>query len=161
VLMIAHNLGLPHAARGDFQRASDCFRILTGPENSRLGPEEGAAYLNLARIATISGDFAGAGALLGDAREIARKWRLTALTADVHEAEGTLLREMGDLDAARDRYLRARTLLTELGRADLLANLSEEEALLASRGGRHEEAQRMASDLVSRARQAGSEETLA
>src|SRR5207249_2263293 len=81
VLMIAHNLGLPHAARGDFRRASECFQILTGPDNPRLGPEEGAAYLNLARIAILQGDHARAAATLGDAREIARKWRLTALTA--------------------------------------------------------------------------------
>src|SRR5207247_7039624 len=36
ILMIAHNLGLPHAMAGDFLRASECFRILTSPENPRL-----------------------------------------------------------------------------------------------------------------------------
>src|SRR3989442_962916 len=79
ILMIAHNLGLPHAASGDFRRASECFRILTNRKNTRLGPEEGAAYLNQARIATVQGRCARASTLLGRAREIARKWRLQGL----------------------------------------------------------------------------------
>lgn len=161
ILMIAHNLGLPHAVRGDFRRASECFQILTGPDNPRLGPEEGAAYLNLARIATLRGAYADAGALLGDAKEIARKWRLQALEADVLEAEGNLLRERGDLDAAEERYGRARAHFTELGRLDLATNLAEEEAILASRRRKHPDAERQALALVDRARAAGETESLA
>jgi len=147
-LMIAHNLGLPHALRGDFQKASDCFRILTEPGNERLGPEEGTAYLNLARIATLRGEYGRAADLLGDAAEIARKWRLQALTADVVEAEGTLLRETGDLDGAREKYARARLMFTELGLHAVLDNLVEEEAILASLRGAGEEAVKLASRLV-------------
>jgi ATP/maltotriose-dependent transcriptional regulator MalT/DNA-binding SARP family transcriptional activator len=160
-LMIAHNLGLPHAVRGDFQRASECFRILTGPDNPRLGPEEGAAYLNLARIATLRGEHARAASLLGDAAEIARKWRLQALTADVVEAEGTLLRETGDYDAAREKYARARALFTELGLLEVVDNLGEEEALLACLRGEKEQAERMASGIVERRRGAAGESGLA
>jgi DNA-binding SARP family transcriptional activator/uncharacterized protein HemY len=134
-LMIAHNLGLPHAVMGEFQKASECFQILTGSDNARLGPEEGAAYLNLARIAIVRGEIARAGSLLADAKEIAQKWRLPALRADVLESEGTLLRESGDLEGARARYAQARTLFLELGRLDLIDNLAEEEAVLAARLG--------------------------
>lgn len=160
-LMIAHNLGLPHAIRGDFQRASECFQILTGPDNTRLGPEEGAAYLNLARIAILRGEFERAGSLLGDAAEIARKGRLQALAADVIEAEGTLLRETGDVDAAGEKYARARALFTELGLLDVLDNLGEEEAILACLRGEPEEADRLASGIVERRRGAGDEAGIA
>ena len=161
VLMIAHNLGLPHAMTGDFRRASECFRILTSPENSRLGPEEGAAYLNLARIATLQGDHDGASSLLGDAREIAQKWRLQGLLADVLEEEGNLCRERGDLDEAGERYARARAVLAELGRPDLLDNIAEEEAILAARRGNHGEAETLAAGAVQRRRAASDPEGLA
>ncbi|HYS78524.1 MAG TPA: hypothetical protein VEO94_06775, partial [Candidatus Dormibacteraeota bacterium] len=155
ILMIAHNLGLPHAVAGDFLRASECFRILTSPENPRLGPEEGAAYLNLARIATRRGEFGRASALLGDAREIAQKWRLQGLLADVLEEEGNLDRERGDLKTAGERYARAQTLLTELGRLDLLDGLAEEEAILAALRGNHGEAETLAAGAAKRRRAAG------
>jgi ATP/maltotriose-dependent transcriptional regulator MalT/DNA-binding SARP family transcriptional activator len=161
ILMIAHNLGLPHAVAGDFHRASECFGILTSPENPRLGPEEGAAYLNLARIATLGGDHARAASLLDDAREIARIWRLEGLLADVLEEEGNLCRERGDLEAARERYARARMLLTELGRLDLLDSLAEEEACLAARRGDHTEAESLAAAAVVRRRAAGDPEGIA
>ena len=161
ILMIAHNLGLPHAAAGDFRRASECFRILTSRTNMRLGPEEGAAYLNQARIATLQGRFARASTLLGQAREIAEKWRLQGLLADVLEGEGNLCRERGDLEAASERYSEARAVLTELGRPDLLDNLSEEEAILAARRGNHGEAETLAAAAVERRRAAGDPEGVA
>jgi ATP/maltotriose-dependent transcriptional regulator MalT/DNA-binding SARP family transcriptional activator len=160
-LMIAHNLGLPHAVRGDFRRAADCFRILTAKENTQVGPEEGAAYLNLARIAILRGEAASAAALLADAREIAQKLRLRALLADVLEAEGTLRREIGDADGARERYGEARRLFTGLGRADLLDGLAEEEAILEARARRPDEADRILVPLLERARACGDRESLA
>lgn len=161
ILMIAHNLGLPHAVQGDFRRASECFRILTGPDNGRLGPEEGAAFLNLARIETLRGDHDRAARLLLDAREIAARLRLKALTADVLEAEGTLLRESGDLDGAAGRYSRARDLFTELGLRNVLDSLAEEEALLLARRGEHEEAERVASRVADGRRQTADMEGIA
>jgi ATP/maltotriose-dependent transcriptional regulator MalT len=161
IRMIAHNLGLPHAASGDFRRASECFRILTNRKNTRLGPEEGAAYLNQARIATLQGRCARASTLLGQAREIARKWRLQGLLADVLEADGNLCRQRGDLEAAGERYSEARSVLTELGRLDLLDNLSEEEAILAARRGNHGEAETLAAAAVERRRAAGDAEGVA
>ncbi|MGH9748850.1 MAG: tetratricopeptide repeat protein, partial [Candidatus Polarisedimenticolia bacterium] len=158
ILMIAHNLGLPHAVAGDFRRASECFSILTSPENPRLGPEEGAAYLNLARIATLEGDHPRAASLLANAREIAQKSQLQGLLADVLQEEGNLCRERGDLAAARERYDRARALLTELGRPDLLDSLSEEEAILAARRGNDGEAMALAAGAVERRRAAGDRE---
>lgn len=158
ILMIAHNLGLPHAMAGDFQRASECFSILTGPENPRLGPEEGAAYLNLARIATLQGAHTRAASLLANAREIAQKSQLQGLLADVLEEEGNLCRERGDLDAARERYDRARALLTALGRLDLLDNLTEEEAILAARRGDDGAAVSLAESAVESRRAAGDSE---
>lgn len=161
VLMIAHNLGLPHAVRGDFRRASECFQILTSPDNARVGPQEGAAHLNLARIGTLRAEFDSAALFLSDAKEIARKFKLQALSADVLEAEGTLLREMGDLNGADERYRRARTLFMELGQMDLLANLAEEEAILASLRGNAHGAEEQATGLVERARESGDDEALA
>ena len=161
ILMVAHNLGLPHAVAGDFRRASECFGILTSPENPRLGPEEGAAYLNLARIETLRGDLARAATHLGDAREIAQKWQLEGLLADVVEEEGTLCRERGDLEAAAAHYARARSLLMELGRLDELDSLSEEEAILAALRGEHDEAESIAAEAAERRRAAGDPEGLA
>ena len=160
-LMIAHNLGLPHAAGGDFRRAAECFLMLTGPDNPRAGPEEGAAYLNLARVETIWGDHPRAGAHLDDAREIATRWRLQGLEADVLEAEGNLLRESGDLAAAGRKYDRARALFMELGRTDLLPGLEEEAAVLTALLGNVEEAERVARRLVAQRRETGEEEGLA
>jgi LuxR family maltose regulon positive regulatory protein len=150
--MIAHNLGLPHAVRGDFRRAAECFRLLTARESTRVGPEEGAAYLNLARIALLRGEHAEAAALLSDAREIAHKLRLRALAADVLEAEGTLLRESGDLKGAAERYARARDEFTGLGRLDLLPGLAEEEGIRLALDGRADEAERTIAPLVEQAR---------
>jgi ATP/maltotriose-dependent transcriptional regulator MalT/DNA-binding SARP family transcriptional activator len=161
VLMIAHNLGLPHAAMGDFRRASEYFGMLTGPDNLRLGPEEGAAYLNLARIETLRGHYSQSAALLGDAREIAQKLRLRALSADVLEAEGTLLRESGDLPGARSRYARARALFTELGQIELLDGLAEEEAILCARLGETREAEDTAQSLAAKRRKQGDPEGIA
>src|SRR5206468_1917725 len=158
ILMIAHNLGLPHAVAGDFRRASECFRILTSEENLRLGPEEGAAYLNLARIATRHGEYARASSLLGDAREIAQKWRLQGLLADVLEEEGNFNRERGDLKTAGECYARARAMLTELGLPDLLDGLSGEEAILAARRGNHGEAETLAAGAWKRRLAAGDAE---
>ena len=157
-LMIAHNLGLPHAVLGDFRRAAECFQILTGPDNTRLGPEEGAAYLNLARIELLSGEPARAAEFLGDAREIAHKWGLESLAADVLEAEGQLMRETGDLDGAAAKYAQARALFTEMGLLDLLDGLAEEEAILAVRRGDADRAEGLAVDLVGKRRGAGDTE---
>ena len=101
ILMIAHNLGLPHAVAGNFRRASECFRILTSSDNPRLGPEEGTAYLNLARIATLEGRWTRASVLLGEACEIARKWRLQGLLADA--------RSLAQVNASRAPRDRARS----------------------------------------------------
>lgn len=148
VLMIAHNLGLPHAVTGDLKRASECFQILTGPDNPHVGPQEGAAYLNLVRIATIRGEFTRASLLLGDAAEIARKLRLPSLAADVLEAEGNLLRESGDFAASAERYARARRLFTELGQTEVVRNIDEESAILAARNGSFDEAEDLGSSVV-------------
>ncbi len=153
-LMVAHNLGLPHAVRGDLARASECFRMLTSGDNRRLGPEEAAAHLNLARIALLSGRFEQAAARLDDAREIARRLNLRALAGDVLEAEGSLLRELGRLDDAAAKYGEARAVFTALGLQEVLDNLAEEEALLTAQRGEVERAQQLVQDLVERARQA-------
>lgn len=160
-LMIAHNLGLPHAVMGDFRRASECFRLLARPENPRLGPEEGAAYLNLARIATLRGEYEEATSLLEDAWEISQKWKLQSLAADVLEAQATLLRETGQLEAAAGKYSMARALFTSLGLHDLLDSLAEEEATLMARRGDIEQADRVASEILERMRAGGNEERIA
>ncbi|HEU5181501.1 MAG TPA: BTAD domain-containing putative transcriptional regulator, partial [Candidatus Polarisedimenticolia bacterium] len=160
IRMIAHNLGLPHAVSGDFARASECFRILTGAGGS-LGPEEGAAYLNLARIEALRGEYETAGRLLADAREIAHRLRLASLSADVSEAEGTLRRETGDLEGAREKYAEARARFTELGLQDVLESLAEEEAILAARAGAFQEAEALSSALVLSHRKADDREGLA
>ncbi len=161
IRMIAHNLGLPHAVMGDFRRASECFGILTGPDKSRVGPEEGAAYLNLGRIEILRGNYARAASLLGDAREIANRWKLQGLLADVLEAEGNLLRDSGDLAGAAEQYRRARSLLTELGQLDLLEGLAEEEAVLAVLAGDAARAEQIATEGVERRREGEDREALA
>ena len=161
IRMIAHNLGLPHALAGDFDRASECFRILTGSPEASLGPEQGAACLNLARIETLRGEYASAAKLLEDAREIASRLHLAALSADVLEAEGTLRREGGDLDGARECYGLARARFTELGLRDVLDGLAEEEAILAARRGELDEAEAQAARLVESRRKTADAEGLA
>src|SRR5262249_40617348 len=113
-----------------------------------VGPQEGAAYLNLVRIATIRGEYTRASLLLGDAAEIARKLRLPSLAADVLEAEGNLLRESGDFDAAAERYARARRLFTELGQTDVVRNVDEESAILAARSGSFDEAEDLGASVI-------------
>ena len=159
--MIAHNLGLPHAARGDLLRATECFRILTSDASPRVGPEEGTAYLNLARIATLRGELPQAARLLDDAWEIQRKWGLRGLAADVLEAEGNLLRESGDAEGAAGRYAAARAAYIELGQTEPLDSLGEEEALLTARRGELDRAERAVAEILDRARQSGRSEAIA
>jgi len=161
IRMIAHNLGLPHALFGDFARASECFRILTGSDDGSLGPEHGAACLNLARIETLRGEHASAAKLLEDAREIASRLHLSALSADVLEAEGTLRREGGDLEGAHECYALARARFTELGQHEILESLAEEEAILAARRGEFAEAEAVVLGLVESRRKASDREGLA
>jgi ATP/maltotriose-dependent transcriptional regulator MalT/DNA-binding SARP family transcriptional activator len=158
--MIAHNLGLPHAARGDLLRATECFRILTSDASPRVGPEEGTAYLNLARIATLRGELTQAARLLDDAWEIQRKWGLRGLAADVLEAEANLLRESGD-PAAGERYAAARAAYVELGQSEPLDSLAEEEALHTARHGETDRAERAVLDVLDRARRADRSEAIA
>jgi len=158
--MIAHNLGLPHAARGDLLRATECFRILTSDASPRVGPEEGTAYLNLARIATLRGELTQAARLLDDAWEIQRKWGLRGLAADVLEAEANLLRESGD-PAAAERYAAARAAYIELGQTEPLDSLAEEEALHAARQGETDRAERAVLDVLERARRTDRSEAIA
>jgi ATP/maltotriose-dependent transcriptional regulator MalT/DNA-binding SARP family transcriptional activator len=158
--MIAHNLGLPHAARGDLLRATECFRILTSDSSPRVGPEEGTAYLNLARIATLRGELAQAARLLDDAWEIQRKWGLRGLAADVLEAEANLLRESGDA-AAGERYAAARAAYVELGQTEPLDSLAEEEALYLARRGEPDRAERAILEVLDRARRGGRSEAIA
>lgn len=148
--MIAHNLGLPYAVQGEFARASECFGMLTREDNPTVGPHEGAAYLNLARIDTLEGRYEEASRGLGDAEEIARKWDLRGLMADIWEARGNLRRATGDLDAARKAYAETRSRLTDLGMVELLDNLVEEEALLAAMTGRADEARRALDEIARR-----------
>ena len=160
-LMIAHNLGLPYAVRGDYDRAAECFRMLARADNPRAGPEEGAAHLNLARIATLRGDWAESAARLDDAGEIAQKWSLEGLAGDVLEARATLLRETGRFDEAAKTYEEARRRFTALGLRDLLDGLAEEEARLAARRGEIDRALLIAGEVVRRARAAKAPEALA
>ena len=158
--MIAHNLGLPHAARGDFLRATECFRILTSDASPRVGPEEGTAYLNLARIATLRGELPQAARLLDDAWEIQRKWGLRGLAADVLEAEANLLRESGD-PAAGERYAAARAAYVELGQTEPLDSLAEEEALDLARRSEIDRAERAVLEVLDRARHGDRSEAIA
>jgi ATP/maltotriose-dependent transcriptional regulator MalT/DNA-binding SARP family transcriptional activator len=156
--VVAHNLGLPHAVRGDFDRASECFGILVGPDAPAVTPHAGAARLNLARIETIRGEYPKAASLLGDAREIASKLRLRSLAGDVLEAEGILLRETGELESARERFHAARALFTELGLLDTLDGIEEEEAILLARTGQFGEANRRVGGVLGRRRAAADAE---
>jgi DNA-binding SARP family transcriptional activator len=159
--MIAHNLGLPHAARGDLLRATECFRILTSDASPRVGPEEGTAYLNLARIATLRCELPQAARLLDDAWEIQRKWGLRGLAADVLEAEGNLLRDSGEAEGAAGRYAAARAAYIELGQTEPLDSLGEEEALLTARRGEIDRAERAVLEILERSRQSGRSEAIA
>ena len=150
---VAHNLGLPHGTRGEYDKALDYFRMLLQMEEEQeapLGPEYATAALNVARIEILRGAMQDAAGHLDDALEISRKFDLKALRGDVLEAQGNLLRETGDADGARARYAAARTVFTELGFDDLRDDVDEEEARLLLRIGAEDEALRRADDLLAR-----------
>ena len=153
VRRVAHNLGLPHGTRGEYDKALDYFRMLLQMEEEQeapLGPEYATAALNVARIETLRGAMQDAAGHLDDALEISRKFNLKALRGDVLEAQGNLLRETGDAEGARARYAAARRVFTELGLDDLCDDVEEEEARLLLRVGAVDEARRRADDLLQR-----------
>lgn len=150
---VAHNLGLPHGTRGEYDKALDYFRMLLQMEEEQeapLGPEYATAALNVARIEILRGAMQDAAGHLDDALEISRKFDLKALRGDVLEAQGNLLRETGDAEGARARYAAARRIFTELGFDDLRDDVDEEEARLLLRIGAEDEALRRADDLLAR-----------
>ncbi|MGH9868488.1 MAG: BTAD domain-containing putative transcriptional regulator [Candidatus Polarisedimenticolia bacterium] len=154
---VAHNLGLPHGMRGDYDKALDYFRMLLHLEEEAdpaPGHEYATAALNVARIEILRGRMREAARHLDDALEISRKFDLEALRADVLEAQGNLLRETGDVEGARDRYALARALFTDLGLDDLRDDVDEEEARLMLAVGEQQEGQRRADDLLQRSHEA-------
>src|SRR5262249_19447153 len=151
VRKVAHNLGLPYAMRGEYDKAVDYFRILLTPGEEgepAPGPDAATASLNIARIEILRGELREAAVHLDDALESSGKYHLRALLGDILEAQGTLLRESGDLAGAREKYAGARAIFTELGLEDLSAGLQEEEALLMLAAGSVREALRMASEIL-------------
>jgi len=155
---VAHNLGLPHGTRGEYDKALDYFRMLLHMEEEQeapIGPEYATAALNVARIEILRGSMQDAATHLDDALEISRKFGLQALRGDVLEAQGNLLREIGDAEGARTRYAAARRVFTELGLDDLRDDVDEEEARLLLRIGVEHEALRRADDLLRRCGESG------
>ena len=150
---VAHNLGLPHGMRGEYDKALSYFRMLLHVEDegeAALGPDFAIGALNVARIQILLGEFREASTHLDDAMEVSRKFRLEALKGDVLEAQGNLLREMGDRDAARERYAEAGRIFTELGLEDLRDGLEEEEIRLLLTPGVGPEVLRRVEDLRAR-----------
>jgi LuxR family maltose regulon positive regulatory protein len=129
--LIAHNLGLPAAIRGDFGEALRWSRrMLSEDESLPPVPQEATGHLNVARFNSYRGELAECEQHLDRALEICQLFNLVALRAEIFEAYGNLYRERGDVARAAEFYERAVRAYDEAG-ADLVrTELLEEQALL-------------------------------
>jgi ATP/maltotriose-dependent transcriptional regulator MalT/DNA-binding SARP family transcriptional activator len=129
--LIAHNLGLPAAIRGDFGEALRWSRRMLREDPSLPPvPQEATGHLNVARFNSYRGELAECEQHLDRALEICQLFNLVALRAEIFETYGNLYRERGDAARAAEFYERAVRAYDEAG-ADLVrTELLEEQALL-------------------------------
>lgn len=134
--LIAHNLGLPSAIRGDFGEALRWSRrMLRQSDNLPPMPQEATGHLNVARFNSYRGELIDCEQHLDRALEICQLFNLIALRAEVFETYGNLYRERGDAARATEFYERAARAYDEAGVDLARTELLEEQALLFLQAG--------------------------
>ena len=107
--MVAHNLGLPAMARGDFTQAMRWFRRMLRRDAgaaaaSRPTPQEASPHLNLARCLLFRGEFEPCEQHLNRALDLCHLFNLITQRAEAYEAYGNFYRERGDAPRAAEFY---------------------------------------------------------
>jgi LuxR family maltose regulon positive regulatory protein len=129
--LIAHNLGLPAAIRGDFGEALRWSRrMLRAADNLPPVPQEATGHLNLARFNFYRGELNECEQHLDRALEICQLFNLIALRAETFETYGNLYRERNDAARATEFYERAARAYDEAGVELARTELPEEQAIL-------------------------------
>ena len=154
--LIAHNLALPAAMRGDFGQALRWLRRLVSEDaGAPPVPQEAVARLNMARCHLTRGDLAAVEQHLERALELCQTFNLSALRGEIFEAYGNLYRERGDTARAAEHYERAARAYDEAGIDPTRRELLEEQALLNLQAGDLPAARALADRLVSARSAAG------
>ncbi|OLE51407.1 MAG: hypothetical protein AUG51_23210 [Acidobacteria bacterium 13_1_20CM_3_53_8] len=129
--LIAHNLGLPAAIRGDFGEALRWTRrMLREDEQAAPVPQEATGHLNVARFLLYRGDFEACETHLDRALELSQLFSLTNLRGEIFETYGTLYRERGDAARATEFYERSARAYDDAGLDLARTELWEEQAQL-------------------------------
>jgi ATP/maltotriose-dependent transcriptional regulator MalT/DNA-binding SARP family transcriptional activator len=156
--LIAHNLGLPSAIRGDFGEALRWSRrMLRQTDDLPPMPQEATGHLNVARFNYYRGELIDCEQHLDRALEICQLFNLIALRAEVFETYGNLYRERGDAARAAEFYERAARAYDEAGVDLARTELLEEQALLFLQMGSVAAARAQLDKLVSARASAGDE----
>ncbi|HYE66900.1 MAG TPA: BTAD domain-containing putative transcriptional regulator [Pyrinomonadaceae bacterium] len=158
IRLIAHNLGLPAAIRGDFGEALRWTRrMLRDDQAGPPMPQEATGHLNVARFYLYRGDLTACEKHLDRALEISQLFNLVTLRGEIFETYGSLYRERDDVTRATEFYERAARAYAEAGIDLARTELLEEQALLFMRVGDLASARAQLDRLVS-ARAAASDE---
>ncbi|HEV2915645.1 MAG TPA: BTAD domain-containing putative transcriptional regulator [Pyrinomonadaceae bacterium] len=156
--LIAHNLGLPAAIRGDFGEALRWSRrMLRKGDNHAPVPQEATGHLNVARFNSYRGELEECEQHLDQALEISQLFNLIALRAEIFESYGNLYRERGDMARAAEFYERSMRAYDEAGVDLTRTELLEEQALLFLQAGNVGGARSQLDRLVSARAGAGDE----
>jgi LuxR family maltose regulon positive regulatory protein len=131
VRLIAHNLGLPAAIRGDFGEALRWTRrMLSDKTDSVPLPQEATAHLNIARFHLYRGDTSACEQHLDRALELSQLFNLRNLRGEIFETYGNLYRELNEPTRAREFYARAARAYADVGIDIHRTELLEEQAQL-------------------------------
>ncbi|HYY58455.1 MAG TPA: BTAD domain-containing putative transcriptional regulator, partial [Pyrinomonadaceae bacterium] len=134
--LIAHNLGLPAAIRGDFGEALRWSRrMLRQDDNLPPIPQEATAHLNIARFNFHRGEMEECEQHLDRALEVCQLFNLITLRGEIFETYGNLHRERGDRERATEFYERAARAYDEAGIDLSRTELLEEQAMLFMQAG--------------------------
>ncbi len=131
VRLIAHNLGLPAAIRGDFGEALRWTRwMLTDKNKSAPMPQEPTAHLNIARFHLYRGDVQACERHLDLALELSQLFNQRNLRGEIFETYGNLYRERNEGERATEFYERAARAYADVGIQLHRTELLEEQAQL-------------------------------
>lgn len=162
--MVAHNLGLPAMARGDFTQAMRWFRRMLRrdadagePAAPRPTAREFSPHLNLARCLLFRGEFEPCEQQLNRALDICHLFNLITQRAEAYEAYGNFYRERGDAARAAEFYHHAEQDYDAAGIDLARYELLEERAVLDLQTGDFASARALLDRLIG-AREASGDE---
>jgi ATP/maltotriose-dependent transcriptional regulator MalT/DNA-binding SARP family transcriptional activator len=156
--LIAHNLGLPAAFRGDFGEALRWSRRMLREDASLPPvPQEATGHLNIARFNFYRGELDECEQHLERALEICQLFNLIALRAETFETYGNVYRERGDHARATEFYERAARAYDEASVDVTRMELPEEQAILLLQTGNTVAARAQLDRLVNARKGAGDE----